>query len=108
MSEPGAASGAQRRWGNHVDDHQRVVAVEQVVGEMHAADPVVDDPHPGSAGRAAAEPANDLGTEAVVAEEDVADAGYQDSRAMSHLSDPCYLRIRVSTSQDADPRSARR
>ena len=63
--------------GQRVDEHQRVAAVEQVVGQVHAADAVVDDPHSRVVGRAG-HMAHHLGAEAVVAEEDVADAGHQD------------------------------
>ena len=62
--------------GQGVHEHQRVVPVEQVVGKVHAADAVVDDPHTW-ARDVFGDMAHHLGTETVVAEEDVADTGYQ-------------------------------
>ena len=61
-----------------VDQDQGVAAVEQVVGEVHAADPVIGDRNvwSGEVGRHAA---HHLGAEAVVTEEDVAEPGYQNS-----------------------------
>ena len=63
--------------GQRVDEHQRVAPVEQVVGQVHAADAVVHHPHARACDVFGDMP-HHLGSEAVVAEEDVADAGYQD------------------------------
>ena len=64
--------------GDRVDQHQRVVPVEQVVREVHAADAVVD--HADAVGdRSSGEPAGHLGPEAVVAEEQVPDARDEDA-----------------------------
>jgi hypothetical protein len=63
---------------DRVDEDERAVAVEQAVGQVHAADADVGDLDavrqvpPG-------EPARDLDPEPVVGEEDVADPGNQDS-----------------------------
>ena len=65
--------------GQGVDEHQRVASVEKVVGEVHAPDPVVDDADPGICD-AFRNMADHLGAEPVVAEEDVADAGYENFR----------------------------
>src|SRR5262249_23531767 len=59
-----------------VDEDGGVVAAGEVVGEVHAADPVVGHPDPaGQADRG--EPLGDLGAEPVVTEEDVADTSDQ-------------------------------
>ena len=55
--------------GQRVDDHQSVVPVEQVVGQVHPADSVVDRPHLVGQGAGRGEAADDLGTEPVVAAE---------------------------------------
>ncbi len=62
--------------GQRVDEHQRLAAVEQVVGQVHAPDSVVRYPNV-RAGDVLGDMAHHLGSEPVVAEEDVADAGYQ-------------------------------
>ncbi len=62
--------------GEGVDEHQRVASVEQVVGQVHAADSVVHHPHSRTRD-VFGHMAHHLGAEAVVAEEDVADTGYQ-------------------------------
>ena len=63
--------------GQRVDHHQRVPGLEQVVGEVQAADAVVDHPDavgPGLGGQ----PADDLAAEPVVGPEHVPDAGDED------------------------------
>ena len=63
-----------------VDQHEHVVAVEQLVGEVDAADAVLahaSTPVGHGRGRPR-EAAGDLDAEAVVAEEHVADAGHED------------------------------
>ena len=70
-----ACPAAARR--RRVEQHDRVVAVAERVGEVHAADPVVDHLDAGRQ-RARGEPLGERDAEAVVAEEDVADAGDED------------------------------
>ena len=53
--------------------------LEQVVGQVHAADAVVGDPDTPVTVEAREELADQLGAEAVVAEEDVTDARDQDA-----------------------------
>ena len=66
-----------------VDENQRVVAVEQLVGEMNAADAEVGDGD--IVGKALfAQPARDLDAEAVVTEEDVTHAG--DKNFAAHIT----------------------
>src|SRR5271165_3390617 len=65
--------------GDRVDEYQRIPVLEQVVGQMHAPDAVVGGAHPVGAVDPVEDVTQHLGTEAVVAEEDVADAGYQDA-----------------------------
>ncbi len=65
--------------GQRVDEHQHVELVEQVVGEVHAADAVVDDADAGGQ-RLGRQPGHDRRTEAVVGQEDVAEAGNQHAR----------------------------
>ena len=64
-----------------VDQDQPVVAVEQLVGQVHAADSEVDHLDPARQGwaRVRGEPGGHLHAEAVVAEEDVPDARDQDA-----------------------------
>ena len=71
--------------GYRVDQDQRVPLVEQVVGQVHAPDAVVDR-HARSASslRDLGVP-DHLGAEPVVPEEDVADSGNQD--ASRHRAD---------------------
>ena len=64
--------------GYRVDEDQRVPIVQQVVGQMHAPDAVVDDPHARIV-LLDCDVADHLGAEPVVAEEDVADTGHQDA-----------------------------
>ena len=59
-----------------VDEHQGVVPVEQLVGQVHAADPEVGDPDTGWH-LPTGQPVRHLDAEPVVTEEDVADAGDQ-------------------------------
>ncbi|GFG55208.1 hypothetical protein MAGR_66490 [Mycolicibacterium agri] len=65
--------------GDRVDEDEGFAAVEQVVRQVHAPDPVVHQLNTRTT-----EPLRDvthhLGAEAVVAEEDIADPGYQNSR----------------------------
>jgi hypothetical protein len=72
------AGRAATRQGVHED--QRVVRVEQVVRQVHAPDAVVGHPYPGRQGVLRGQPPDDLGAEAVVAEEEVADPGHQHAR----------------------------
>jgi hypothetical protein len=70
---------------DRVDEHQRVVAVEQFVRQVHTTDPDVhDDDAIGK--RLVCEPRDDLDAEAVVAEEDVPEAGHEQARA--HVRTP--------------------
>ena len=65
--------------GGRVDDDENLVAVEHLVGEVHAADADVDDVHRRRQRAGVGEQASrHLGAEAVVGEEDVADPGDQD------------------------------
>src|ERR1700731_4120548 len=64
---------------DRIDEHQRIPVLEQVVGQMHAADAVIGGAYPVGAVAPVTDVTHHLGTEAVVAEEDVADAGYQDA-----------------------------
>ena len=59
-----------------VDEHQTVVAVEQLVCKVHAADAEVPDLH-ALRKRLAGHAGRDGHTEPVVAEEDVADPGHE-------------------------------
>src|SRR5271156_4420311 len=65
--------------GNRIDEYQRIPVLEQVVGQMHAPDAVIGGAYTLGAVHPAKDMTQHLGTEAVVAEEDVADAGYQDA-----------------------------
>ncbi|OOK82301.1 hydrogenase maturation hupD domain protein [Mycobacterium kansasii] len=65
--------------GHRVDQHQGVPALEQVVGQMHAADAVVDDADLRTVLRNRGV-AQHLGAETVVPQENVADSGDQDAR----------------------------
>ena len=62
--------------GQRVDEHQCLAAVEQVIGQVHSPDSVVHDPN-ARADEVCRDVAHHLGSESVVAEEDVADTGYQ-------------------------------
>ena len=63
--------------GHGVDEDQGVVAVEQLVGQVHPADAEVGDAH--ALGHLLGDQAaGHLRTEAVVGQEDVADPGHQD------------------------------
>ncbi len=62
--------------GQGVDEHQRVAAVEQVVGQVHASDSVIHHSDSQARDMFGYVP-HHLGSESVVAEEDVADTGYQ-------------------------------
>ena len=82
--------------GQRVDQHQHVPRLEQVVGQVQAADPVVG--HPDAARpRLGGQPPDDLAPEAVVGAEHVPDAGDQDSR-------PDRLRHPSSSSPTSSPR----
>ena len=59
-----------------VDQHQRVVSLEQLVGEVDTTNAVVRE----------AEPLRHLDTEAVVTQEDVADAGHERPHATTSTS----------------------
>src|ERR1700731_830932 len=65
--------------GDRVDEHQRIPVLEQVVGQMHTADAVIGGAYPVGAVDPATDVPHHLGTETVVTEKDVADAGYQDA-----------------------------
>ncbi len=67
--------------GHRVDEHERVPILEQVIREVHAPDSVVDRMHLifAAVGHLPDDVSHHLGSETVVSEEDVADAGYQDS-----------------------------
>ena len=84
------------RVGRHgVDQHQRVHAGQQVVGQVHAPDAVVDHLHAraGRSAEAAARPPRDLRAEAVIAQEHVADAGHRGtSRSHSAAVSPAAVR----------------
>ena len=68
-----------------VDEDERAVAVQQPVGEVHAADADVRDLH--AVGQVAAgQPARHLDAEPVVGEEDVADTGYENPVHGSSIS----------------------
>ena len=69
-----------------VDQHERVVAVEQLVGEVHAADAEVGHPH-AVGQRPRRQAVGHLDAEAVVAEEDVADAGDEHGSSASPHGD---------------------
>ena len=88
VTSPGLSVAGQR-----VDDHQRVVPVEQVVGQVHATDAVVDGAHVLGQASGRARPPDDLGPEPVVAEEQVADPGNQDRRLRSVTRSGSHLRI---------------
>ena len=62
--------------GEGVDQDQRFVSVEKVVGEVHASDSIVHQPDSRTRD-VFGHMTHHLGAEAVVAEEDVADTGYQ-------------------------------
>jgi hypothetical protein len=64
--------------GNRVDEYQRRAPIEEVICQVHAPDAIVDYLH-ARVGELSWDVANHLGAEAVVSEEDVADAGYQNS-----------------------------
>ncbi len=71
--------------GHRVDEDQRVPILEQVVGEVHAADAVVGDPDTRIV-LADFGVANHFRAESVIAQEDVADPGHQDARChVRHL-----------------------
>src|ERR1700721_1645454 len=91
--------------GYRVDQDKRIPVVQQVVGQGHAADPVIDDPH-----ARIILPDRDmpdyLGAEPVVAEEDVADAGYQNahwSRTVRRRYICRILRYRRASGMDISP-----
>jgi hypothetical protein len=65
--------------GNGVDEDEGFAPVEQVVGQVHAPDAVVDQLNAWT-GEPLRDVAHHLGAEPVVAEEDVADPSYQNSR----------------------------
>ncbi len=67
--------------GGGVDEDRGLVPVGQVIGEVHAADPVVGDPDP-LGQLLGGQPACDLDPESVVAKEDIADPG--DQQAARH------------------------
>ena len=71
----GAGAAAARY---RVDEDQRIPAFKQVVGQVHPPDAVVDDLHARIVLLDWDVP-DYLGAEAVVAEEDIADAGHQDA-----------------------------
>ena len=64
--------------GYRVDEDQRIPVFKQVVSQVHAPDAVVDDPHARIILLDWDVP-DYLGAKPVVAEEDIADAGYQDA-----------------------------
>jgi hypothetical protein len=68
-------SGGSATW-NGIDEYQCAPLIEKVVGEMHTPDSVVDRMHLGLGGPPT-DVTHHLGSETVVSEEDVADAGYQ-------------------------------
>ena len=65
--------------GHRVDEDQRVPGVEQVVGQVHAPDAVIDDANDRIVGGDRGVP-DYLGAEAVVSQEDVANSGNQYAR----------------------------
>ena len=76
--------------GYRVDENQRVPLLEQVVGQVHAPDAVVDDADARIVLRELGI-ADHFGSEAVVSQEDVADSGHQDARC--HRAARCgYMR----------------
>src|ERR1700735_1093014 len=78
--------------GYRVDEDQRVPAFKQVVGQVHAPDAVVDDPHARIVLLDWDVP-DYLGAEPVVAEEDIADAGHQDAHWNRTVRRPYMCRI---------------
>src|ERR1700739_1349055 len=75
--------------GHRVDEDQRVPFLEQVVGQVHAPDAVVDDTDTRIVLRDLGV-ADYLRAESVVTQEDVAEPGYQDER--------CHCATRLATS----------
>ena len=65
--------------GDGIDEYQCTPLLEQVIREVHAPDSVVDRMHIARRGAARRDMAHHLGSETIVSEEDVADAGYQNS-----------------------------
>ncbi len=71
--------------GEGVDEHQRVPSIEQVVGQVHTSNAVVDQVNARLRRMGLTQY---LGAETVVSEEDVADPGYQNSwrdRRLRHI-----------------------
>lgn len=65
--------------GYGVDKNQGVPVLEQDVCQVHAPDPVIDGAHLLGGGEPRGDMTQHLGAEAVITEEDVADAGNQDA-----------------------------
>jgi len=91
--------------GYCVNEDQRVPVIEQVVGQVHAPDAVVDNPHVRII-LPEGDMLNYLGAEPVVAEEDVADARHQDAHwnRMVRRRYMCrILRYRRASGMDISP-----
>src|ERR1700678_1732048 len=91
--------------GYRLDEDQRVPVVKQVVGQVHAPDAVVDGPDARIILLDWDVP-DYLGAEPVVAEEDVADAGYQNAhwtRTVRRRYICLILRYRRASGMDISP-----
>ncbi|GAA2561161.1 hypothetical protein GCM10010409_41290 [Mycolicibacterium diernhoferi] len=88
--------------GQRIDEHQRIPAVEQVVGQVHAPDAVVDRAHLRSV---RVDMAHHLGAEAVVSEEYVADPGnqYPGRDEFSLSSHAAYLQVTLDVGDGLHP-----
>jgi len=83
---------------DRVDQDDRVIAVEQGVGQVEPPDAEVDDADPLRQGPAS-QPVDDLDAEGVVAQEDVADPGDEDARrAHGDSRRPMMSKVRCNSS----------